>query len=435
MFVARGGALMLALMVATASTVQQASTSIRRVTSSGPCISRRRAPPPRASSTARWRACTRSSSAGDRGLQRHGQDRSGLRDGVLGHGDRALDQPVRRDDSPAGAAAARPRRRTRGASESARRPSASAPTSPRSRSSMSDAATLDQRTRVWRTSSAMADAGGEVSGRSRSGDLLGAVADRLGAADRQDLRESAQGRRNARKAVPASSRTIPASRTTSFTATTCRRWPIAAIAAAQRYADDRARRRRTRCTCRRTRSRASAPGRNRSTRTSRPRRPRAKANARAEAAARDGLHDLRVSADGAGPRGRALIERLPEIAAAFDPNAVTGAAPGSAGVFALAAMPARWALERRDWAAAAALAAPARTPVPYADAMTHFARALGAAHTRRARRRARVDRRAAGDQRSARAGEGGVLGRAGARFSAMARPRFCCWPKASATRP
>ena len=62
---------------------------------------------------------------------------------------------------------------------------------------------------------------------------------------------------------------------------------------------------------------------------------------------------------------------------------MTGAAPGSAGIFALATMPARSALERRDWAAAAALAAPARTTVPYADAVTYFARALGAARTNR----------------------------------------------------
>ena len=79
----------------------------------------------------------------------------------------------------------------------------------------------------------------------------------------------------------------------------------------------------------------------------------------------------------------ALLETLPGIAATFDPSAVTGAAPGSAGIFALATMPARWALERRDWAAAAAIAAPNRTTVPYADAITHFARALGAARTNR----------------------------------------------------
>ena len=77
----------------------------------------------------------------------------------------------------------------------------------------------------------------------------------------------------------------------------------------------------------------------------------------------------------------ALIKGLPAIAAVFDPNAVTGAAPGSAGIYALATIPARWTLERRDWAAAAALRAPTQTTVPYADAVTYFARALGAAQT------------------------------------------------------
>ena len=43
---------------------------------------------------------------------------------------------------------------------------------------------------------------------------------------------------------------------------------------------------------------------------------------------------------------KAILDGLPALAARFDPNAITGAAPGSAGVFALAAIPARWALER-----------------------------------------------------------------------------------------
>jgi tetratricopeptide (TPR) repeat protein len=38
-------------------------------------------------------------------------------------------------------------------------------------------------------------------------------------------------------------------------------------------------------------------------------------------------------------------------------------------------------LEHRDWKAAAALKSPAPTRFPYTEAMTHFARALGAAHT------------------------------------------------------
>src|SRR6185503_14513945 len=45
---------------------------------------------------------------------------------------------------------------------------------------------------------------------------------------------------------------------------------------------------------------------------------------------------------------KAVLDGLPALEARFDVNAVTGAAPGSAGVFALAAIPARWALERRS---------------------------------------------------------------------------------------
>jgi len=52
--------------------------------------------------------------------------------------------------------------------------------------------------------------------------------------------------------------------------------------------------------------------------------------------------------------------------------------------YALAAIPARYALERRDWKRAAAMkVAPAGFPwaqYPYAEAIIHFARALGAAH-------------------------------------------------------
>jgi tetratricopeptide (TPR) repeat protein len=77
----------------------------------------------------------------------------------------------------------------------------------------------------------------------------------------------------------------------------------------------------------------------------------------------------------------ALMKGIPEIAAQFDPNAVVGAAPGSAGVFALAAIPARWVLEHRDWKAAAALRPSAPSGFPYTEAITYFARALGAAHT------------------------------------------------------
>jgi hypothetical protein len=77
---------------------------------------------------------------------------------------------------------------------------------------------------------------------------------------------------------------------------------------------------------------------------------------------------------------RAVLDGLPALAARFDPDAVTGAAPGSAGVFALAAIPARYALERGDWAGAAALV-PAASAFPWTEAMVYFARALGASRT------------------------------------------------------
>jgi hypothetical protein len=78
---------------------------------------------------------------------------------------------------------------------------------------------------------------------------------------------------------------------------------------------------------------------------------------------------------------KAILDSLPAIAARFDPTAITGAAPPSAGFFAMAAIPARWALERGAWKEAAALE-PKATPFPYTEAMTYFARALGASHLR-----------------------------------------------------
>ena len=63
----------------------------------------------------------------------------------------------------------------------------------------------------------------------------------------------------------------------------------------------------------------------------------------------------------------------------FDPARATGAAPASAAYFARAAIPARYCLERRDWACASRLA-PLPSPFPFADAITYFARGLGAAH-------------------------------------------------------
>jgi tetratricopeptide (TPR) repeat protein len=80
---------------------------------------------------------------------------------------------------------------------------------------------------------------------------------------------------------------------------------------------------------------------------------------------------------------RAVIERLPAAVALFDPAAMAGgAAPPMAGYFALAAIPARYALERGAWDEAARLEVPTNG-TPFTIAMTHFARALGAARSGR----------------------------------------------------
>jgi hypothetical protein len=76
---------------------------------------------------------------------------------------------------------------------------------------------------------------------------------------------------------------------------------------------------------------------------------------------------------------KGIVSSLPQIASRFDPNQVIGGAAGpSVGYFALAAIPARYALERGDWKQAAQLT-PRATPFPHTEAMTWFARGLGSA--------------------------------------------------------
>jgi hypothetical protein len=75
-----------------------------------------------------------------------------------------------------------------------------------------------------------------------------------------------------------------------------------------------------------------------------------------------------------------VVQALPEIESRFDPNAVpAGAAPSSAAYFAMAAIPARYALERGDWAAASRLEV-RPSNYPYTDAIIWFARGVGAAN-------------------------------------------------------
>lgn len=72
----------------------------------------------------------------------------------------------------------------------------------------------------------------------------------------------------------------------------------------------------------------------------------------------------------------AVVQRALALVSAVD---ITAVGATQAGAFAIAAIPARYALERGDFAAAAALEiVPAQT-TPHTQAITHFARALGAA--------------------------------------------------------
>jgi hypothetical protein len=115
----------------------------------------------------------------------------------------------------------------------------------------------------------------------------------------------------------------------------------------------------------------------------------AAAAARREGQTAEELHasDYEIYAylqSGQDQAARQIVDSLPEIASRFDPRAlISGAGGPSAGYFALAAIPARYALERQQWEQAAQLT-PRQTPFPYTEAMTWFARGLGAARLERA---------------------------------------------------
>jgi tetratricopeptide (TPR) repeat protein len=79
-------------------------------------------------------------------------------------------------------------------------------------------------------------------------------------------------------------------------------------------------------------------------------------------------------------KARELLDALPLMFARFDPRKPSGAAPPQGGYFAFAAMPARYSLERGSWQEAAGLT-PLETQYPWTDAITYFARAVGAARS------------------------------------------------------
>lgn len=81
----------------------------------------------------------------------------------------------------------------------------------------------------------------------------------------------------------------------------------------------------------------------------------------------------------------ANAQKVLEHAMTAVPAVAAGAAPGAGtpgtNTFALAAMPARYAMERQQWAEAMALTVRPAPNTPYTEAMTHFARAIGAARS------------------------------------------------------
>ena len=100
-----------------------------------------------------------------------------------------------------------------------------------------------------------------------------------------------------------------------------------------------------------------------------------------------------------------LMDMIPSLVPQYDVNAVRGAASGAAGMFAVAAIPARWAIERREWQEAASIT-PRATTFRHTDAISWFARALGAAHTGdRGRARFAIDTLRAISEQLAAAGE------------------------------
>ena len=86
---------------------------------------------------------------------------------------------------------------------------------------------------------------------------------------------------------------------------------------------------------------------------------------------------LQTGQDSAAAR---VLAGLGSLASRFDPNALSAAAPPAAGFFAMAAIPARYVLERGDWQGAAKLE-PRESPFPFTDAITWFTRGIGAART------------------------------------------------------
>jgi tetratricopeptide (TPR) repeat protein len=82
---------------------------------------------------------------------------------------------------------------------------------------------------------------------------------------------------------------------------------------------------------------------------------------------------------GMDTQAKGVVDHAVQTAAM--PNTSVGAAGAGPNTFAIAAMPARYAMERQQWADAAKLEPKPAPNTPYTEAITHFARAIGAARS------------------------------------------------------
>ena len=282
---------------------------------------------------------------------------------------------------------------------------------------------VDHRARVLAYLEGDGAAGAALSERRRGADPLRARAQHRGLAHRQDLRQPAQGRgdpgadlqapaaASRRRALPDPSLRLPGDRRER-------------ARCGQALRQDRARRRRTRSTCRRTSSRASATGRNRSP----PTRKRS-ASRKQSKDFHDQLHamDYLVYAYlqlGQDKDAKAVLDEMTTVAG-FTETFLPGP-------YALAVSPARYAVERGDWKAAAELAGPSEPARARAGDDAFRARArrgpLGQSRSRQGGHR--QARRAA---RQAARGQGRLLVASRSISSGRSPPPGCSMPRASTT--
>ena len=80
-------------------------------------------------------------------------------------------------------------------------------------------------------------------------------------------------------------------------------------------------------------------------------------------------------------QAKKVLDHATQAAKAGAASATPAAGAAGTNTFAIAAIPARYAMERQQWAEAAALSVNPAPNTPYTEAITHFARAIGAARS------------------------------------------------------